>query len=318
MSLPPKTPEEASHTEYYDACMSGNGYAFEVRWSATQGKHGVATQPVAADEELVLERPLVVWPHAEDDDSAKRCPTCLRQVGEEEEEEEAAACCSQQASAWLRYFPRASIAAARTWQRAHGAGDSVTLEAVGRAVARALGTAEMLLGRGASVEQAEAAAWQPFDRLCTPDGEMGGWTEAYRAEAARLTVVPEDAPAELKEVHASAVAGARVARLIGGIALNAHTVALPGGGAGSGVYTLTATLNHACRPAARVEASEPGSVDVAVRANRALAAGEEVSISYTPLGLGLAERRERLAKYGFVCGCSLCEAESSGGPTDAQ
>ena len=287
--------------DHYREVMDGQGYAFEVRYDERVGKHCVAVQDIAADEELIIEAPLVVWPHAEEACQGSAHPIC--EVCFAPLTDDHPTSCRND---WLQYFPTTSILTARTWQLAKDKSCSVTLEALGRSIARILWFCQTFLEQGATPEQAFVSSALPFYRLCTPEGQLGEWVEEYRGELVGLVKVPPGAHAELAALKERALSAAFVEHLIGGICLNAHTVLVPGYGRGSGVYTLTATLNHTCAPSARVE-TVPDTVDVSVKANGPAVAGSQVTISYVPEGLNTAQRQSRLEKYGFQCDCTLCQ-----------
>eukprot|EP00659_Diplonema_papillatum_P011671 gene11671-17995_t len=269
--------------------MAGQGYAFEIRWDAPVGRHGACMQPVTKDEELILE-----------------------------------------------------------WQSRTAPDASVTLEAVCRAVAKAISRSVSLLEKGLSHEHpppgtalrevvlpelegspgtvsssgpirasnAEISAaidegLAPFSRLQRPQGSLGEWAKQYRVEARSLISLPTAGLEE--DPFLTLLSDSTIDAIIGSLALNAVTIDLPyhPSARGSGLYILTANLNHACDPTARVD-MEPGTVDIIVRANRDVQAGEEITLSYCPKGLTLSQRRQRLSKYEFECRCSMCIAEAGG------
>jgi hypothetical protein len=101
---------------------------------------------------------------------------------------------------------------------------------------------------------------------------------------------------------------ARLARLVSRVHTNLHAVSdMAGVQFGSGLYPRTASLlNHSCAPSAVV--SFRGRT-WRLHTLRALAAGEEVSIAYTELYAGRAERQaDLLAKKAFECRCERCAA----------
>ena len=54
---------------------------------------------------------------------------------------------------------------------------------------------------------------------------------------------------------------------------------------------------------------------VAVRARRALRAGDELTTTYIDTSLPVAERKSRLLHgYGFTCSCERCSAEEGPAP----
>jgi hypothetical protein len=78
------------------------------------------------------------------------------------------------------------------------------------------------------------------------------------------------------------------------------------------VFPLTARCNHSCEPNTAVKSQEFVDTHIDVVAVRDLSAGEEILISYIPVGFGVGKRstvrrrRELQAKYLFYCDCSLC------------
>ena len=71
-------------------------------------------------------------------------------------------------------------------------------------------------------------------------------------------------------------------------------------------------MNHSCLPNCKVSAVAEAAqgTTVTVRALRAVAAGEELSITYIGLNQGVRERRKLLKKgYGFRCSCKRCAEE---------
>ena len=74
---------------------------------------------------------------------------------------------------------------------------------------------------------------------------------------------------------------------------------------GTALYRLASLANHACEPSADVVMAVGGAL--ALRARRALGAGEEVTITYLDSSLPGAVRRNRLLRgYGFECKCQRC------------
>jgi hypothetical protein len=76
---------------------------------------------------------------------------------------------------------------------------------------------------------------------------------------------------------------------------------------GYAFFPLVSALNHSCEPNCQVAYLEDG--EALVFALRNIAAGEELTISYIYVHLPLAERRQQLQSYGFVCQCPRCLAE---------
>lgn len=79
----------------------------------------------------------------------------------------------------------------------------------------------------------------------------------------------------------------------------------------SGIFRLTAHLNHSCEPNAMVMSQEFVDDHVDLVAKRDILAGEEILISYIQGVDGRQKsshqrRRELEAKYLFTCRCSKC------------
>ncbi|CAM6094698.1 unnamed protein product [Calypogeia fissa] len=74
-----------------------------------------------------------------------------------------------------------------------------------------------------------------------------------------------------------------------------------------GLWLLPSFLNHSCAPnCTKVYIGNA----VFVRASRAMDAGEELSLAYCDVSLGVDSRRDRLRKWGFECRCRRCLSET--------
>ncbi|KAI1383977.1 SET domain-containing protein [Hypoxylon trugodes] len=76
------------------------------------------------------------------------------------------------------------------------------------------------------------------------------------------------------------------------------------------LYPDVARVNHACRPNAFIRFT-PSSLAVSIVAMRDIEPGEEIYITYVPLGKTREERHAGLQKWGFNCTCSLCTASKA-------
>jgi hypothetical protein len=75
---------------------------------------------------------------------------------------------------------------------------------------------------------------------------------------------------------------------------------------GAAVFPLASGLNHSCAPNCEVAFAEDNAVFVVT--TRAVALGEELTISYVDASGTDDERREELQEtYGFECRCARCE-----------
>ncbi|KAL1838807.1 hypothetical protein VTJ49DRAFT_2200 [Mycothermus thermophilus] len=80
-----------------------------------------------------------------------------------------------------------------------------------------------------------------------------------------------------------------------------------GGAPHIALYPLVSRINHACKANAYTRFM-PETLQVSIRAARDIAAGEEITISYIPVGAPTSERAKKLSTWGFSCQCSLCQA----------
>ncbi|KAI8958061.1 SET domain-containing protein [Daldinia sp. FL1419] len=71
------------------------------------------------------------------------------------------------------------------------------------------------------------------------------------------------------------------------------------------LYPEVSRVNHACRPNSFIRFT-PSSLAVSIVALRDIEPGEEITITYVPLGKTTDERHAALKKWGFECTCSLC------------
>eukprot|EP01060_Flectonema_neradi_P033754 TRINITY_DN5748_c2_g1_i2.p1 TRINITY_DN5748_c2_g1~~TRINITY_DN5748_c2_g1_i2.p1 ORF type:complete len:298 (+),score=44.45 TRINITY_DN5748_c2_g1_i2:39-932(+) len=289
---------------FYETCMEGQGYAFKVLWNDQVGKHAVATQDIKEGEELINEAALVVWPHPKP--LPEICEICLKK------KEECEGDCG--GGEWMTFLSPQSISSARKWQQTKNQ-NSVTLEAVCRAVARVMHSVTVVISRNPSIEPKDALlfAAQSFNRLQKPRNELGDWTTSYIDALKDLLTFPKDDSDPLSLLKDEILSKEFVDSIIGGLALNGHTVPLPISTAGpkhygSGVYVLAATLNHSCSPSACL-VPDGNSTDIVVKATRPIKTGDEITLCYVPQGFNLNQRKERLQKYEFTCACEKCQLE---------
>ncbi|XDG08662.1 hypothetical protein ABKA04_008277 [Annulohypoxylon sp. FPYF3050] len=76
------------------------------------------------------------------------------------------------------------------------------------------------------------------------------------------------------------------------------------------LYPKVSRINHACHPNAFIRFT-PSSLAVSIVALRDIEPGEEINITYVPLGKTREERQADLQKWGFNCTCSLCSASKA-------
>lgn len=82
-------------------------------------------------------------------------------------------------------------------------------------------------------------------------------------------------------------------------------------GALRGLYPLGALLNHECTPNTRHAYDASGHM--VIRAARAVAAGEELTVTYSALLWGSPARRQHLLRTKhFLCACSRCRDTTVG------
>ena len=86
---------------------------------------------------------------------------------------------------------------------------------------------------------------------------------------------------------------------------------------GTSVYLPASLINLSCHPCAEVRHPDVDYI-AEVAATRDVDAGEEVTIACVDVGLGVGERRRRLAEgYGFWCACAKCAEEEEAGDARA-
>ncbi|KAI4870145.1 SET domain-containing protein [Hypoxylon rubiginosum] len=83
-----------------------------------------------------------------------------------------------------------------------------------------------------------------------------------------------------------------------------------GGESHMALYPEVSRVNHACRPNAFIRFT-PTSLAVSVVVSRDIEPGEEITITYVPLGKTREERQDALLKWGFSCTCDLCTASKA-------
>lgn len=106
---------------------------------------------------------------------------------------------------------------------------------------------------------------------------------------------------------------ATYARKRGLYILRSNAYMLPDGR--SAMFTRLARANHDCAPnAAHLWDPRVRGDAVALVATRDIARGEEVTVTYVDVLAGAAERRQRLAQYGFRCDCASCTAAGETDP----
>lgn len=88
--------------------------------------------------------------------------------------------------------------------------------------------------------------------------------------------------------------------------VQAAPAAGPAVGVLRGLYPLGALLNHECTPNTRHSYDPRGRM--LIRAARPVAAGEELTVTYSALLWGSPARRQHLLRTKhFLCGCSRCK-----------
>ncbi|EFJ45026.1 SET and zf-MYND domain-containing protein [Volvox carteri f. nagariensis] len=73
---------------------------------------------------------------------------------------------------------------------------------------------------------------------------------------------------------------------------------------------LQSCINHSCDPNCTA-VCDTGDRTVTVLAQRDIAAGEEITLSYIDVTLPYKERQAALRDYGFVCRCTRCVADAA-------
>jgi hypothetical protein len=137
---------------------------------------------------------------------------------------------------------------------------------------------------------------------------------SFRVEAAATAPLLLAAQAAAQEAGRSAAEAASAdftAALLSAAAADPASQAL-----GSAVYSAASLCNHSCDPSA--DAAWPsGDARLRLTARRALAPGEQVTITYVDASLEVEERRALLRlSYGFECRCARCVEELAALPPD--
>lgn len=83
-----------------------------------------------------------------------------------------------------------------------------------------------------------------------------------------------------------------------------------GGQHGTAVYTTYSRLNHSCSPNTYSFYNNLQGVET-LQATRDIAAGEEITVSYTDLLRTRNQRAASLKKWGFTCACKCCKGANS-------
>ncbi|KYF40709.1 putative histone lysine methyltransferase, SET [Toxoplasma gondii ARI] len=245
---------------------------------------------------------------------------------------------------WMSVLGPASLRLLRENTETHAStSNPLPSEALARAIARiAAQTRALLLAHpGLSLGEAFAAASRPFQRLAVPAETPAGFDfsailAAVKSERELLSAVLAK---RLQATVGSEAAGVllhsdTLVHLRSALSVNSQAIHLWGAStAGAlmvlragGVYTLHACANHSCDPNCGVSSSgsEGGGSTLSVATLRAVAPGEELTVSYVDISLPLKARREMLlSSFGFLCRCSKCmrEAEAAApeaAPVDAE
>ena len=194
----------------------------------------------------------------------------------------------------------------------------IGVEALGRAVARVAATTATLKNAfKLDLESAYAEACRPFLRLsAAAAAEVLGAFDLQRAQQ----LLQQQLGAPLAHALGPEAAGAllgenALAFFYGGLMRNAQALLLWGATAagslmllrGAGVYVLQACCNHSCSPNCSVQNEQDAFI--ALKADRDIQEGEEITITYVPLDLSATQRQQLLNNYQFTCRCSRCAEE---------
>ncbi|KAL4972791.1 hypothetical protein BDW66DRAFT_154434 [Aspergillus desertorum] len=89
-------------------------------------------------------------------------------------------------------------------------------------------------------------------------------------------------------------------------ALHRMVLSIYAANAFTGVFLLTSRINHSCLPNCSA-AYNRSLEEETVHAVRDIRAGEELTVRYVETSRARAQRQSELAKWGFRCGCEVCE-----------
>ncbi|CDJ35996.1 uncharacterized protein EMH_0051300 [Eimeria mitis] len=168
------------------------------------------------------------------------------------------------------------------------------------------------------LEAAYAEACRPFLRLsaaaaadvfCTFDIQRAQQLLQQQLGGALETALGPDAAGALLGENA-------LAFFYGGLMRNAQALLVWGSTTagclmilrGAGVYVLQACCNHSCSPNCTVQNDHDAFI--ALKADKDIQVGEEITISYVPLDLAAPERQQLLNSYQFTCSCVRCADEA--------
>lgn len=198
----------------------------------------------------------------------------------------------------------------------------IGLEALGRIVARVAATAASLHETGRwGLEDAYAEACRPFLRFA--GAEAAEACAAFDLESAS-TQLQAALSTSITKVLGNDVADALLGRsalafFFGVLMRNSQSLLIWGAThegtlmvvRAAGLYVLQACCNHSCVPNCCVE--NGADACISLKAERAIAPGEELTITYVPLTLPQSQRQELLNSYRFICNCSRCSEEKQQG-----
>lgn len=194
----------------------------------------------------------------------------------------------------------------------------IGLEALGRVVARVAATAASLhAAEGLGFEDAYAEACRPFLRLAAAEASDAHAAFDLVSASMQLQAAlgPSISAALGSEVAAALLGSDALAFFYGTLMRNAQSLLIWGAAQegtlmvlrAAGLYVLQACCNHSCIPNCCVE--NGADACITLRAERDIAPGEELTITYVPLSLPQSRRQELLNNYRFVCDCSRCIEE---------
>jgi hypothetical protein len=332
------TPGDQAPAEL-SALLQRMGVACAVVETKQQGKHVQALADFPAGAELFEEAPIVAWPiHANNGDLDPKsfCDGCLKALPAAEAPPARcdgcadAAYCGEECkarSAGTHQFLCRTLATLRAFHLAEVTEESgaapISAESVARCIASIAARFLRLKAQNpeASTGELFVYAAHSFNRLLEPpvsatfeDADPAKWAAAVRA-AMGPTLAEAQLPPTVVE---GLLSDDTIRTVLGELTINAQGLyikAAEGSGAApvhaAGVFTIQSCFNHSCVPNARVRCD--ASSDITLEMTRAVAAGEEITISYLPaLVLELepvAKRHERLKPYFFACRCPKCAAE---------
>eukprot|EP00397_Hematodinium_sp_SG-2012_P041739 GEMP01046037.1.p1 GENE.GEMP01046037.1~~GEMP01046037.1.p1 ORF type:complete len:366 (-),score=103.71 GEMP01046037.1:490-1587(-) len=268
-------------------------FGLHVEKRDRKGKCLVATNGFDEGTEFLLEVPLLGWKAA---DAPCGCESDKMDSGDP----------------LLR-----DLARWRNWQFSKSSDATITLEAVGRTIAHIARSYESFRTAGLNAQMSLHNALLPFERLSgVPEDvifELHNTTVAEILAELRQKSDHGGLETQLAEIDPflaeTLLTPHVIENLCGRLTMNA--ILIPASVVHYGLFVILSTMNHDCVPNVEVLHNCEDSLAITLVARRAIAAGEELFISYTPTTWPWRKRQQWLQHWCFSCTCSRCRDEEA-------